>query len=319
MARLISVIIVCSALAVAPAGATQQTRPAAGPVVSAYLTGLAEELNELDFQLRHGEISRRDYERARQRLILLRRYVERQAAQSHEDLVPELQILTIDEFGTLALNAKPEPGALRVGARFDERWQLIGIEQPGLRFFVFERIKAEAPAAGERSAPGQASRAVPNLDDVIETVIVPDPAAPKAPNLPVAQAPPKPSAAGAGQDQPSFFPPPQSDTAGPRIHSFFIPVYTPEARARGVEGEVVLSVLFQRNGKVKDVVVERGLGYGLNERAVEAVKKTSFEPARVDGKPVDMRAQLVFTFRLNQVTARVRVGKPGGETKRSLP
>ncbi|HYE74725.1 MAG TPA: hypothetical protein VEF04_15405, partial [Blastocatellia bacterium] len=45
------------------AHAAQKKKPSYGPVVSAYLANLEEELNELEFQIRHQEISRRDYER----------------------------------------------------------------------------------------------------------------------------------------------------------------------------------------------------------------------------------------------------------------
>src|SRR5215470_18941756 len=103
----VAVILAAVLLNAAPlssARAAQQKRATYGPVVSAYLTGLGEELNELEYQLRRQEISRADYERAKQRLTILRRFVERYAAGSHEDIVPEYQALAEDELNTLGLS-----------------------------------------------------------------------------------------------------------------------------------------------------------------------------------------------------------------------
>src|SRR5215510_9530951 len=72
--------------------------------------------------------------------------------------------------------------------------------------------------------------------------------------------------------------------------------YTEEARNNGVEGTVVLSIVFNVNGKITDIKVVRGLPHGLNENAIEATKKIRFKPAVKDGKPVSVRGQLEFTF-----------------------
>ncbi len=42
----------------------------------------------------------------------------------------------------------------------------------------------------------------------------------------------------------------------------------------------------------------RGLGYGLDERAVEAVKQWSFNPATRKGVPVDVLVEVAMEFRL---------------------
>src|SRR5262245_29004428 len=81
--------------------AAQGKQDSYGPVVIAYLTGLDEELNELEYQLQRDEIARPDYERAKQRLTILRQFVERCAAENREDIVPEYQALAEDELATL--------------------------------------------------------------------------------------------------------------------------------------------------------------------------------------------------------------------------
>ena len=52
------------------------------------------------------------------------------------------------------------------------------------------------------------------------------------------------------------------------------------------------------SGQVTNVKVNRSLGLGLDEKAVEAVRQWKFSPGRKDGKPVSVQAQVVVTFRL---------------------
>lgn len=76
------------------------------------------------------------------------------------------------------------------------------------------------------------------------------------------------------------------------------PQYTDEARHLRVEGEVVLEVLFNADGKVHVNRVLRGLGHGLDERAVEAASQISFLPACREGKAVDVVATVRIQFQL---------------------
>ncbi|HKQ74199.1 MAG TPA: TonB family protein [Blastocatellia bacterium] len=74
--------------------------------------------------------------------------------------------------------------------------------------------------------------------------------------------------------------------------------YTDAARDNGVQGTVVLQVVFHANGKLTNFKVVRGLPDGLTESAIAAAKKIRFEPAMKDGKPVSVRGTLEFTFNL---------------------
>jgi periplasmic protein TonB len=58
------------------------------------------------------------------------------------------------------------------------------------------------------------------------------------------------------------------------------PVYTDEARHVKIQGTVTLRVLVGTDGKAADVRVVRGVGYGLDERAVQTVRGWKFNPAR---------------------------------------
>lgn len=76
------------------------------------------------------------------------------------------------------------------------------------------------------------------------------------------------------------------------------PDYTAEARELGVEGEVVLEVIFVSSGKIRVLGVASSLGHGLDEAAIDAAKKIQFKPARRNGQPVDHRAVLRIVFQL---------------------
>ena len=68
-----------------------------------------------------------------------------------------------------------------------------------------------------------------------------------------------------------------------------------EARAQGV---VVLSIEFQSDGTLKVVRVVSGLGFGLDEKSVEATRIIVFLPAIKDGVFVNMASTLQYTFNL---------------------
>lgn len=150
--------------------AAQKRIPGYGPIVGAYLTGLAEELNELEFQLKHQEIRRFDYEHSKQRLLLMRRYVELLAAQSSEDKLPELQILADEELGTMGLKAKRNPDGLAAGDIIDNEWKILGIERGRIRFFVFQKLpQAEVSGLNDRKS----ARKI-DPQEVIETIVIPE-------------------------------------------------------------------------------------------------------------------------------------------------
>jgi periplasmic protein TonB len=58
------------------------------------------------------------------------------------------------------------------------------------------------------------------------------------------------------------------------------PVYTDEARHVKMQGTVTLSVLVGADGRAFDIRILRGIGYGLDDRAVQTVRGWKFSPAR---------------------------------------
>ena len=91
---------------------------------------------------------------------------------------------------------------------------------------------------------------------------------------------------------------PGADINPPSLLREVKPDYTEEGRRRSVEGDVDLEIVVRSDGGVGDVTLVRGLGAGLDERAVDAVRQWRFSPATRHGAPVDVVVQVSVEFRL---------------------
>jgi protein TonB len=61
----------------------------------------------------------------------------------------------------------------------------------------------------------------------------------------------------------------------------------------------VLRLIVDDQGNPRDIRVVRGLGFGLDARAIEAVKQWRFHPAMKDGHPVSVLISVEVGFHLN--------------------
>lgn len=84
----------------------------------------------------------------------------------------------------------------------------------------------------------------------------------------------------------------------PAVQREVKPDYTEEARRRGLAGDVVLEIVVRSDGSVGDVRLLQGLGGGLDQRAVDAVRQWRFSPARRYGVPVDVLVEIAVEFKL---------------------
>ena len=91
---------------------------------------------------------------------------------------------------------------------------------------------------------------------------------------------------------------PGSGVEPPRLLREVKAQYSEDARTRGITGGVVLEIVIRSDGSVGDVKVLRGLGYGLDERAISAVRSWKFAPARRLGSPVDVIVEVEVEFSL---------------------
>jgi len=76
------------------------------------------------------------------------------------------------------------------------------------------------------------------------------------------------------------------------------PEYSEEARKAKYQGTVLLYVEVDPSGRATNIKVQRSLGLGLDEKAIEAVKQWKFKPGYKDGKPVTVAATIEVNFRL---------------------
>ncbi len=102
--------------------------------------------------------------------------------------------------------------------------------------------------------------------------------------------------------------------AGPRPVRFVEPEYTSEAQSKRIRAEIVVEVLVDTRGRVKEAhVTERyvlkgkdgeerervaAIGFGLEESAVAAAGQWMFRPARAEGRIVESWTTLTFSFGL---------------------
>jgi TonB family protein len=82
------------------------------------------------------------------------------------------------------------------------------------------------------------------------------------------------------------------------------PEYSEEARRQNLEGVVVLDVIVTSAGNVETIRVTRGAGHGLDEKAIQAVRRWTFKPATKDGKPVSVEIAVETDFHLVQRDAK---------------
>jgi protein TonB len=76
------------------------------------------------------------------------------------------------------------------------------------------------------------------------------------------------------------------------------PEYSEEARKAKYSGTVVLYIEVDTTGHARNMRIIKGIGLGLDEKALDAVNKWRFKPGLKDGKPVVVRAQIEVNFRL---------------------
>lgn len=76
--------------------------------------------------------------------------------------------------------------------------------------------------------------------------------------------------------------------------------YPPEARKQGVEGPVVMDLLIDAEGKVRDLRLISGPAESLNQAALKAVQDFRFRAARVGDKAVAVRIRYVYRFVLEK-------------------
>ena len=77
------------------------------------------------------------------------------------------------------------------------------------------------------------------------------------------------------------------------------PVYPEIAQEAGIEGVVIVQAFIDEKGRVKETLILKGVpNTGLDEAAMEAIKKTRFRPAKQRERAVGVWISIPVNFRL---------------------
>jgi periplasmic protein TonB len=79
------------------------------------------------------------------------------------------------------------------------------------------------------------------------------------------------------------------------------PDYSEKARGAKWQGTVLLDIAVTTEWKATNIIVLKGPGQGLEEKAIEALKSWRFKPALDKaGNPIQVRVQVEVTFHLHK-------------------
>jgi len=91
---------------------------------------------------------------------------------------------------------------------------------------------------------------------------------------------------------------PSPNTTRPTVVQKSAPEYTQEASEARLQGTVFLATIIGIDGIPSEIKVVKGLGKGLDEKAVECLQKWRFKPGTRDGEPIPVKATVEINFRL---------------------
>ena len=86
--------------------------------------------------------------------------------------------------------------------------------------------------------------------------------------------------------------------SAPVLLTQVLPEYSEEARKARYQGTVVLDTIVLADGSVQVIRVARSIGFGLDQKASEAVLKWKFQPGRINGNPVPVALNVQVNFNL---------------------
>ena len=111
-----------------------------GPEVKSFLELMRHEEDELEFQIKHNEISRRDYLRSKTQIAIHRQTVLDLVKESGEDNVPELHVVTTSEVDQLIEDGTNLLKTIKLGEQIGTKWRYLGSVHRGEIFYIFERL-----------------------------------------------------------------------------------------------------------------------------------------------------------------------------------
>lgn len=111
-----------------------------GPEVKSFLDLMRHEDDELEFQIQHNEISRREYVRSKSRIAIHRQTVLDLVKESGTDYVPELHVAAAPELDQLIEDGTSLIKGIKPGDVIKVKWRYLGSVRRGETFYIFERL-----------------------------------------------------------------------------------------------------------------------------------------------------------------------------------
>jgi TonB family protein len=89
-------------------------------------------------------------------------------------------------------------------------------------------------------------------------------------------------------------------TSMPELKSEVRVPYPPESRKQAIQGAVIMNLLIDESGRVREVTLIEGPAAELNTAAMAAAKGFQFTPAMIQNKPVAVRIRYTYRFVLER-------------------
>ena len=111
-----------------------------GPEVKSFLDLMRHEEDELEFQIKHNEISRKEYIRSKTQIAIHRQTVLDLVKETGRDHVPELHVVAAPELDQLIEDGTRAIKGLKRDDVIGNKWRYLGSVQRGETFYIFERL-----------------------------------------------------------------------------------------------------------------------------------------------------------------------------------
>jgi hypothetical protein len=111
-----------------------------GPVVRAYLGYLKNEQEVVDDRVSRREVSANYYRHNSNRIKALRQMAVKLARETHNDYLPELEAVSVNEMNLLFGSQPPQLPNLKVGEVLRNTFRFLGVIRSGETFYLFARL-----------------------------------------------------------------------------------------------------------------------------------------------------------------------------------
>jgi hypothetical protein len=111
-----------------------------GPEIKSFLDLMRHEEDELEFQIKHNEIPRRQYVRAKTKISIHRQAVLDTVKETGKDYVPELYVVATSELDQLIEDGIRALKGIKRGDIIETKWRYLGSVHRGETFYILERL-----------------------------------------------------------------------------------------------------------------------------------------------------------------------------------